>query len=139
MAIEFVQYDDFYSISSETTIANDTALSTTSGNFIVVIVGLYSTTTTVSSISDTAGNTYVKAIGENLGLWNERKEIWYAENITGNANNITTVTFSASVLYRYISVAEFSGVATSSSLDDISHNETEGTEHSSGNADNLIY
>ena len=135
MAIAFVQYDDYYNSVTGGTIANDTALNTTTGNFIVAIIGTYASNGVVSKVEDTAGNTYVKAVGEfRAGTSTERQEIWYAENITGNAANVTTATFTASTT-RYISVAEFSGVATSSSLDDTSYAAmVTQTTHSSGNA-----
>ena len=138
MAIAFVQYDDFYEAAGDTTIANDTALNTTTGNFLVVSVSGYAGDDSgiADSIADTAGNTYVKAVQEEVGVSaEEATSIWYAENITGNANNVTTVTYKGTAGDRYISVAEYSGIAASSSLDDTASNvESATTSHSSGNA-----
>lgn len=138
MAITFVQYDDVINTGSTelNTIANDNALSTTTGNFIVVIVNAYSGTAdacVVTGVADTAGNTYEKATGVYRlgGTSGERTEIWYAKNITGNAANITTATFTGTVGYRYISVSEFSGIGEI--LDDTSSQATDtSTSHSSG-------
>ena len=139
MAIAFVQYDDQHLLSEGSTIANNTALNTTSGNFIAVIICTWDITSNdsvVTGVADTASNTYIKALGVyRTGTTNERAEIWYAENITGNASNITTATFTRATSDRYISVAEFSGVATSSSLDDTaSQANSSVTAHSSSNA-----
>ena len=140
MAISFVQYDDYYNSSYVTTIANNTALNTTTGNFLVVTVANYQGVVgegVVTGITDTAGNTYVKAIGgyRNEGSSGERCEIWYAEDITGNANNITTATYEDDAAYNLISVSEYSGVATSSSLLDTSFNSRSSTtSHYSGTA-----
>lgn len=126
--VTFIQYDDYAPTYSETstTISNDTALNTTTGNFLVVVINsakLVDYAGIVTGITDTAGNTYQKAIGVyRAGNQYIRTEIWYAENITGNANNITTATYTATSTGRYISVAEFSGIATSSSLLDTSSN-----------------
>ncbi len=139
MAIAFVQYDDFYNALGGGTIANDVPLNTTSGNLLVVVINSFSLLPNgaiVTGVVDTEGNTYTKAIGEyRSGNTSLRCEIWYAANITGNANNVTTATFTSTSVTRYISVSEFSGAAVSSPLDDTSFNsETNKTAHDSGNA-----
>lgn len=139
MAIAPVQYDDFMDAGSDSTIANDTALNTTTGNFLKVEVNGYNAANDnalVDSIADTAGNTYVKAVEELTGGANieEACSIWYAENITGNANNVTTITYKGDCTDRYISVTEFSGLAISSSLEDTASDISgDVTSHSSGN------
>ena len=140
MAIAFVQYDDYWNqFTGSTTVANDTALNTTTGNLIVVVVQGNSGTGNngvVTGITDTAGNTYTKIYGEYYsGTTYSRGEMWYTENIDGNANNVTTATFTGSCNYRYISVSEYSGVATSYALLDFSFVAATGiTNHTSGNA-----
>lgn len=131
MPIQFIQYDDYLSTTSAITVTNDTPLNTTTGNCLIVVVNCYGVGDIVSSITDTAGNTYVKAEGQNTAT-NERSEIWYALNITGNAANITLVTYNGTTSYRYISVAEFSGIVTASALDDTSYNTNSTTSHTSG-------
>lgn len=139
MAIAFIQYDDFHDAVTGTTVATDAALSVTAGNFIVVVIGAWDGTLNaaiVTGIADTAGNSYTKAIGvyRTTGT-SERVEIWYAENISGHAANIVTATFTGDVDEKYISAAEFSGVATSSSLDDTASTaNVNTTNHTSGNA-----
>jgi len=125
MAITFVQYEDIYYTTYNNTIAT-AAMNTTTGNLLVVCSsagGVW-----ISSISDTAGNTYVKAIlayYNNVSI-NRNAEIWYAENITGNANNITTVTLTGSNNKKGLSVAEYSGAPTSNSLKDVTFDILEG-------------
>ena len=97
------------------------ALSVTAGNFLVVGFRAYkgSSYTAATSITDTAGNTYTlvgmspSATGTNQAY----VEMWYAENISGNASNVITIHWPASVQYVGAVVAQYSGVATSSSLD----------------------
>lgn len=134
MAIEFVQFDDFFDNASDTTISNNTTLNTTTGNLLVVVVSGRESGV-VSGVTDTEGNTYQRAI--EFSSFSMVTEIWYAENITGNANNTTTVTFTVANTQRYISVSEFSGVATSSSLLDTSQQETNSNAHSSGTATSI--
>lgn len=82
-------------------------INATTGNTLAVGIGTYFTTAVVQSVTDTAGNTYEKK--------HERKttgsvEIWVATNITGNASNVITVTFTGSVgSRRTMCVVQFSG------------------------------
>lgn len=131
MAISFVNTTDYYNSGSSTSIATPAASHTT-GNFIAVVVCNYSSTNHVTSITDTAGNTYVKAI-QNDDMFSDSSEIWYAEDITGNANNIVTAHWGSLTSYRYICVMQFSGIETSSSLDVTSGNDNSSTtSHTSG-------
>jgi hypothetical protein len=69
----------------------------------------------VSSIADTAGNTY-----SYTGRYTDSDatiEIWFAQNITGNASNVVTATLSGAATERRISVTQYSGCATSSIQD----------------------
>lgn len=144
MAIAFVQRDDFFSAVGAGTVANDAALNTTTGNFLAVVVCGWDGTNgaaLVTGITDTAGNTYLKVVGEwRTGSDNEERcEIWYAKNITGNANNITTATYTGTVDDRFISVAEFSGVHTTAPLDQLSFASEAGvTEHNAGGINTTV-
>lgn len=82
------------------------ATSLTSGNHIFVFVR-YESTTTSTSVSDTAGNTYVGlteviANSQVLGRW------FYCLNATGNASNVVTVTWGAARTYRWVGSMQFS-------------------------------
>jgi hypothetical protein len=82
----------------------------TAGQDIFVAVAIADTTKSVSSISDTAGNTYtLKSSVSNAG--NVRVELWQAHGITANASNAVSVTLSGSALAS-IAVAEYSGIGT---------------------------
>ena len=84
------------------------AFAATAGNHIAVI----SRGGAVTSVVDTAGNTYVKAGGDADGV----QELWYAENILGNASNVVTVNFAAATAYRDVTAIQHSGLRTSGSL-----------------------
>ena len=89
--------------------------SNTAGNWIAVAVrGGYSSAQ-VFTVTDTNGNTYKQ--GAQVGFTGSAVTlaIYYAENIKGGANTIT-VTESVSSPFR-IAILEYSGVATSNSLD----------------------
>jgi hypothetical protein len=72
---------------------------------------------TISSIADTAGNTYNKCGGDYGGDANQNNVCYVATNITGNASNVVTVTFSTAATYRVIAVLQYSGMATSGVYD----------------------
>src|SRR5437588_9882167 len=67
----------------------------TAGNLNVVVVGWNDATSTVTSLSDTAGNIYLRPVGPTLGS-GLSQTIYYAKNIIAAAAgaNRVTVTFS---------------------------------------------
>lgn len=98
--------------TGSTTIATSSGLNTASGNMIVV--GIRSDgANSISSVSDTAGNSYIKATDYS----GSRLAIYYAVNVVGNASNIFTCTFSGSNTFREILACQYSGVLDSSPYD----------------------
>jgi hypothetical protein len=90
----------------------------TAGNFLVATVGVESTadnTAAVSSITDTAGNNWIKAVrGYGNAGASSRVEIWYA----ANAQAVTSITINLTTPDDLVSnISEYSGVASSSPLD----------------------
>ena len=86
----------------------------TAGNFIAVVIRA-GKSGQVFSVSDSRGNVYKQAIQFNLTVDAETLGIFYAENIAGGAN---TITVSNTILGTMrFAVLEYSGVATSNSLD----------------------
>lgn len=84
------------------------------GNFQAVTLHVSSGASTVSSISQT-GCSWVKAAASDV---NRDAEIWYAENVSGGGTTVTVTFSSSSGLAGIIGwYSEWSGVATSSSLD----------------------
>jgi len=119
-----------YTFTLGTTIAAPAANHTT-GNLLVVFVGCHSISVTVSSIADTAGNTYTKVTSIKDSY--DTIECWYAKNITGNANNVVTATYSDSVDYRTITVDQYSGCDTSTPLDQYNTGTGNDTAPTTGN------
>ncbi len=95
------------------------AASLTTGNFIVVGLRFYNpgNNITVTSITDTAGNTYTKATGRQGTYTTTRGETWYAKNTTANGSNVVTVHTSSAVQYWGVVTTQYSGIDTSSPLD----------------------
>lgn len=82
----------------------------TAGNLLVCCIG---TAGDVTNVTDTAGNTWVKATdGGGSLLWGD---IWYVENCLSGANTVTLSGGYSS--HQEIAVLEYSGIATTSALD----------------------
>jgi hypothetical protein len=106
----------------------------TAGNFIAVCVrgGASGETFTVT---DSRGNTYRPAVLLNVTVdtpFGDTLGIYYAENISGGANAVT-VSGSASATLR-MGILEYSGIATTNSLDATAAAQGVGAQPSSGNA-----
>ena len=98
--------------TAATTIAS-AAASHTAGNMLAVHVVSGDSAQNVSSIADTAGNTYTLVASSRIqDAAIGTVETWVAANIAGNASNVVTATYTASVSFRRIIVTQFSGRAT---------------------------
>jgi hypothetical protein len=90
----------------------------TAGNLNVVIIGWNDTTATVSSVTDTEGNTYSIAAPalQGTGL---SQVVYFAKNIAGEATNPNevTVTFSAAAQAPDVRVLEYKGLDTTNPVD----------------------
>lgn len=103
--------------ANDTTVAS-AALNVTAGNLIAVFAASQegAGSTTIDSVSDTAGNTYVAGTaygsggGGALGRW------FYAYDCLGNASNVATVTWSGNTRYKNCLQVQISGVDTSASV-----------------------
>jgi hypothetical protein len=93
----------------------------TSGNLIAVWIWYNSSTQKVSSMTDTAGNTYALAVGPTTGTggmagW--RQELWYAKNVIGGTNLNVTATFTGMFnAEKSITAHEYSGLDQAAPLD----------------------
>lgn len=104
--------------SSQTAVTTLTAsaVNATTGNAIVVWARQGAANTITGTVTDTAGNTYTNIGYTSLGS-GDRAGLWYAKNITGNASNSVTVTWSVSSGFTAITVIQISGASTSAPLD----------------------
>ena len=81
----------------------------TVGDMNVVVVGWNDVTSSVQSVTDSAGNVYSLAIGPTTGT-GLRQSIYYAPNIAGG-NNTVTVQFNQAAIYPDIRILEYRGVS----------------------------
>ncbi len=85
----------------------------TAGNLLVAVIQV---SADVTGVTDTAGNTWQKAVEEENGGGANYLEIWYVPNCASGANTVTAAnSFGSS--FCHIWVAEYSGADTSSPLD----------------------
>jgi hypothetical protein len=87
----------------------------TAGNLNIVVVGWNDTASGVSSVTDSNGNTYTRAIGPTAGTA-LTQSIYYAKNVAAGSNTVT-VTFNKAAIYPDVRVLEYSGADTANPLD----------------------
>ena len=135
-SIGFVQVKAATPQTPSSSVAVTYPVAQTAGNLNIVAVGWNDTTSTVSSISDSQGNTYTLAIGPTTGT-GLRQSIYYAPNIKGGSNTVT-VTFNQAAIWVDVRVLEYSGLSTTSPLDVTAGAVGTGTSASSGAATTTV-
>jgi hypothetical protein len=104
----------------------------TAGNLNVVEVGWNDTTSSVNTVTDSKGNSYVLAVGPTRGT-GLSQSIYYARNIVSGSNTVT-VTFSKAAAAVDVRILEYSGLDTVSPLDATAGAAGAGTTGNSGAA-----
>ena len=132
--ISFVQVNSGPSTiqSSNTSVAVAYTNAQTAGDLNVVAVGWGDTVSAISSVTDTKGNTYTRAVGptSNTGL---QQAIYYAKNIVAGSNTVT-VKFNQAAAYPDVRILEYSGLNPTSPLDVTAAAAGSGTSANSGAA-----
>lgn len=107
------------------------------GDLNVIAIGFCNSTSTISSVADTEGNTYAVAAPATSASTNLTQVIYYAPSIAaaGAGANTVTVTFNVSTPCSDVRIAEYSGIFLASPVDTTaSGSATTGTAMSSGSA-----
>jgi len=144
--ISFVQSNYADPQSSPTSVAVVFSSAQLAGDLNVVVVGWNDTTRTVSSVTDTKGNVYQRAVGPTTVAGALSQSIYYARNIVAAAagSNTVTVVFSGAPAFPDIRILEYSGADPATPVDvTASATGTSGT-HNSGsvtttNATDLLF
>ncbi len=116
MAISLGVGNSTSAVGSATTLVQTTGLATTAGRLLVCIITC-NNSQTISSLSDTAGNSFTDCAVDSSVSGSGRVGIWYAKNITANAANKVTVNYSASTNVRRMFVQEVVGIDTVTPFD----------------------
>jgi hypothetical protein len=104
----------------------------TASDLNIVAVGWNDTTSTVSSVTDSRGNTYTLAVGPTVGT-GLTQSIYYANNIAAGSNTVT-VSFNQPAAFADVRILEYGGLDTSNPLDVTAGAASNGTTASSGAA-----
>ena len=102
------------------------------GDLNVVAVGWADATSSVSSVTDSTGNIYTRAVGPTAN-GSIQQSIYYARNIAAG-NNTVTATFNQSAAYPDIRIVEYSGLDPNTPLDVTAAATGTGTSANSGAA-----
>ncbi len=113
--ISFVQVAAATPQTAMTSVAVTYPAAQTAGNTNIVAVGWKNTTSTVSAVTDSRGNSYVLAVGPTSGT-GLRQSIYYAKNIAAGSNSVT-VTFNTAAPFADVRVLEYHGLDTTTPLD----------------------
>jgi chitodextrinase len=144
--ITYVQGNYATPQSAQTSVSLKFNAAQVGGDLNVVVVGWNDSSATVSSVSDSAGNTYQRAVGPTTvgGLLSQ--SIYYAKNIlpAGAGVNTVTVRFSAAAAYPDIRILEYSGADPINPVDVTAAASGNSTTSSSGaavttNATDLLF
>jgi hypothetical protein len=87
----------------------------TAGNWIGVVISGSQSTSDTFTLTDTEGNIYHRAVTFGGTALNSTLAVFYAENIKAGANTVKIVPNTG--VYLRIAILEYSGIATSNSLD----------------------
>ena len=118
--------------SSNTSVAVAFSNPQTAGNLNVVAVGWGDNTSSISSVTDSKGNTYARAVGPTSDP-DLQQSIYYAKNI-GAGSNTVTVKFNQAAAYPDVRILEYSGLDPTNPLDVTAGASGNGTSASSGSA-----
>ncbi len=138
MAIANVQVATKANADATSTIAKTFATTPVAGNTIIVVVwALGGGGSNTWSCADNKGNTYNLAVRKTHTSTNGEIAIFYAENIASSATFTVTCTSSGSMSAGVLSISEWSGLATSSSLDKTTSNSGSSSAPSTGSTGTL--
>lgn len=117
--INYIQRADAATGSSAASVPEQMTNPEGQGDLNVIVVGWGDTSTQVSSVSDTEGNTYVQALPVIQGT-SLSQVIYYAKNIKGDGAgtpNTITVTFTGAASSPDVRYLEYAGLDINSPLD----------------------
>ncbi len=136
MSIAYVQGNSATPQQPQTAVSITFIAAQAAGDLNVVVVGWNDSTATVSSITDSKGNVYARAVGPTTVNGYLSQSIYYAKNIAAAAAgaNTVTVTFSTPASYPDIRILEYSGADPNNPVDVTAANTGSSANSSSGSA-----
>ena len=134
--ISYVQGNYATPQSSQTSVSVQFSAAQASGDLNVVVVGWNGSTATVSSVTDSSGNTYQRAVGPTVVSGLLSQSIYYARSIVpaGAGLNTVTVQFSTAAAFPDIRILEYRGADPTNPVDVTAAASGNSTTSSSGAA-----
>jgi len=132
--IAFVQVNSATPQTNQSSVATTYTSAQTAGNTNIVAFGWEDTTSTITSVTDTMGNSYQVAAPRFTGN-GFSQAIYYAKNIASApaGTNIVTVNFSAAAPFVDARILEYSGIDQASPFDATTAASGSGTTASTSN------
>jgi hypothetical protein len=127
--VTFIQSNNTLSTTAGTTTVSTAFSSNVAAGDAIIVTTMVGGTTT-SSVTDTLGNTYTKAV-QTLSGGTDEIAIFYALNSTGGADTVTAH-YAVANGFATVYIHEYAGVLTSAALDKTSSGTGSGTAVSSG-------
>lgn len=118
IAYKASSYTENLPASTGTTVSNN-SINIASGDTVLVCIGRGVGSSTISGVTDGGSNTFTK-VGSTSTSTSDTVgavDMWVKTNATANATATITATFNTSVTFRWIASAQYTGVATSSAVD----------------------
>jgi fibronectin type 3 domain-containing protein len=145
LPIAFIQGNYATPQSSVASVSLTYLAAQTASNLNVIVVGWNDTKAEVLTVSDTRGNTYVRAVGPTVRSGLGTQSVYYAANIAGAPANTNTVivTFDMPAQLPDIRIAEYQGIDPVNPVDVVAGAQGSGTTSNSGvatttNANDLL-
>jgi uncharacterized membrane protein len=134
--IAYVQGNYATPQSPESTVSVVYTAAQTAGDLNVVAVGWNDSSATVSSVTDSSGNQYTRAVGPTIVSGYISQSIYYAKNIhaAGAGGNTVTVAFSTAATSADVRIVEYSGADPNNPVDVTAASSGNSASTSSGSA-----
>src|SRR6516164_2326547 len=132
--IAYVQGNYATPQTSQSTVNITFTAAQVAGVLNVVVVGWNDSAATVSSVRDSKGNVYTRAVGPTILRGLASQAVYYAKNIVSAAagTNRVTVTFSTAAVYPDIRILEYRGADTNNPVDVTAANSGNSSTSNSG-------
>jgi hypothetical protein len=130
VGVAFVQVASAVPQSPAASVSVSYPVAQVAGDTNVVVVGWRDTTTSIQSVTDSAGNAYTLAVGPTKGT-GLTQSIYYAKNIVAGTNRVT-VTFGAAAAFVDVRILEYYGLDPANPVDTVTAAVGNSTESSSG-------
>lgn len=127
--VSYVQGNSVVPQSPQTSVTLAFPNAQTAGDLNIIVAGWNDSTATISSVTDSLGNSYSLAVGPTVQSGTATQSIYYAPNIRAGSNSVV-VQFSTAAVYPDIRILEYAGANTTTPVDVVTANSGNGATSS---------